>query len=54
MAFRKAMDKLEELDQINEGMNTHDTYTDQTNHYDIHIECQHCDSHEWQSLYWRP
>jgi len=39
MAFRKAMDNLEELDQINEGTNTKDTdHSDQTNQYDIHLE----------------
>ena len=39
MAFRKAIDELEELDRINEGTITEDTdHTDQTNHYDIHIQ----------------
>ena len=36
MAFRKAMDDLEELDRMNEGMHTDDTHTNQ---YDIHLEC---------------
>jgi hypothetical protein len=40
MAFRKAMEELEEMDPINEGSNTDDTHTDQTNQYDIYIECR--------------
>jgi hypothetical protein len=39
MAFRKAMGELEELDRINEGMNTKNIdHIDQTNQYDIHFE----------------
>ena len=39
MAFKKAMDELEELDRMNEGTNTEDTdHTDQTYQYDIHLE----------------
>ena len=39
MAFRKAIDELDELDRINEGTNTDDIdHTDQNHQYDIHIE----------------
>ena len=33
------MDELEELDRINDCTNTDDIHTDQTNQYDIHLEC---------------